>query len=236
MTLYAWARSRRFPSLPAPEVAVLRRRRRGARAGALPLAARSARAADHPAAARPRRVERGALHDRHGRQGLGEGVQRRSLNQRNCGGTEHLSRGLYHSGLTRRSARRAHRASRSRSAERVRRRRLLSRRQPGDEAGRRAWRHGVSGAESGCRRVAGDRARGLHAGHRAARKPHLRVELLPQPAGAHAPQSPHVSRRLRSLGPVEGVVDPAVRRSLHRAASRVSPAPRTTITAPARCA
>ena len=46
MTLYAWARRAALSALPPPEVALLRRRARRARAGALPLAARSAGASD----------------------------------------------------------------------------------------------------------------------------------------------------------------------------------------------
>ena len=86
------------------------------------------------------------------------------LNQRNCGETEHLSRGLYHSGLTHdplfvlreliaRDGIRAHR-----------RRRLLARRQPGAQAGRRPRRRGPAGAEGGVRRVADDGSGGVRGG------------------------------------------------------------------------
>ena len=47
---------------------------------------------------------------------FGRGFNVVRLNMRNCGGTEHLSRGLYHSGPDRRSAVRARRAARSRRA------------------------------------------------------------------------------------------------------------------------
>ena len=78
------------------------------------------------------------------------------LNQRNCGDTEHLSRGLYHSGPDARPAVRHARADRRRRHPRHRRRRLLARRQPDAEAGRRARRRGAAGAEGGLRRVADD--------------------------------------------------------------------------------
>jgi len=100
MTFYAWARSRRFPSLSAPEV----------------------RFFDVTAEARilahchwqPGRLERPTILLLHGLEGSSEahyitgmadkawakGFNVVRLNQRNCGGTEHLSRGLYHSGLT----------------------------------------------------------------------------------------------------------------------------------------
>ena len=99
-TLYAWARPRRFPRLPPP----------------------AARYFDVAADARvlahchwhPRPCEHPTILLLHGLEGssmahymcgisdkawaAGWNVVR--LNQRNCGGTEHLSRGLYHSGLT----------------------------------------------------------------------------------------------------------------------------------------
>jgi predicted alpha/beta-fold hydrolase len=99
-TLYAWAKPRRFPRLPPPTV----------------------RYFDVDADARvlahchwhPRPSERPTILLLHGLEGsslahymcgisdkawaAGWNVVR--LNQRNCGGTEHLSRGLYHSGLT----------------------------------------------------------------------------------------------------------------------------------------
>ena len=99
-TLYAWARQRRFPHLPAP----------------------AARYFDVAADARvlahchwqPNPADRPTILLMHGLEGsslahymcgisnkawaLGWNVVR--LNQRNCGNTEHLSRGLYHSGLT----------------------------------------------------------------------------------------------------------------------------------------
>ena len=110
------------------------------------------------------------------------------LNQRNCGGTEHLSRGLYHSGLTADPLFVLTRAARSRRAVALCRRRLLARRQHHDEARRRARRPRVPGGQGVRRGVAGDRARSLHAIDRAAREPDLRMEFLPQPAGADAPQ------------------------------------------------
>ena len=49
---------------------------------------------------RPRGLEQRPLHARPRRQGIRPGWNAVLLNQRNCGGTEHLSRTLYHSGLT----------------------------------------------------------------------------------------------------------------------------------------
>ncbi len=100
MTVYAWARLRRFPRLPAPEtrhfdVAV------------------NARVLAH-CHWQPDRRDRPTLVALHGLEGsstahymkgMAEKAFRRGfnvvrLNQRNCGGTESLSAGLYHSGLT----------------------------------------------------------------------------------------------------------------------------------------
>ena len=99
MTLFTWGRPRRFPRLPpplrryfdvAPDARVL--------------------AHCHWQAAPARRPTLLALHglegssEAHYMRGLadkafGAGFNVVLLNQRNCGGTEHLSRGLYHSGL-----------------------------------------------------------------------------------------------------------------------------------------
>jgi len=100
MTVFAWARRRAFPSLPSPEARVFE-------------VTSDSRVLAHcywqPArAARPTLL---ALHGLEGSssvhymQGLAAGAWERGwnavlLNQRNCGGTEHLSPGLYHSGLT----------------------------------------------------------------------------------------------------------------------------------------
>lgn len=100
MTVYAWARPRRFPDLPPPEPRIF-------------TISRSTRvlAHCHWQAERHASPTLMALHglegssDAHYMQGLADKAFRRGfnvvrLNQRNCGGTEHLSEGLYHSGLT----------------------------------------------------------------------------------------------------------------------------------------
>ena len=99
-TLYAWVRKRRFPRLPAPV----------ARYFDTALDARVL-AHCHWQAARAGRPTIVLLHGLEGSSlahymggiadkawAAGWNVVR--LNQRNCGNTEHLSRGLYHSGLT----------------------------------------------------------------------------------------------------------------------------------------
>jgi predicted alpha/beta-fold hydrolase len=99
-TLYAWARRRRFPRLPPP---VERHFDTSPDARVLAHCHWHERREEHP-----------ALILLHGLEGSSQahymcGIADKAwaagwnvvrLNQRNCGGTEHLSRGLYHSGLT----------------------------------------------------------------------------------------------------------------------------------------
>jgi predicted alpha/beta-fold hydrolase len=100
MTVFAWARAREFPSLPAPKARLFQ-------------VATDTRVLAHcywqpSRASRPTLV---ALHGLEGSssvhymRGLAAGAWNRGwnavlLNQRNCGETEHLTPGLYHSGLT----------------------------------------------------------------------------------------------------------------------------------------
>ena len=99
-TLYAWARSRRFPRLPEPVARYF---------DVTP----DARVLAH-CHWQPDPSSRPAIILLHGLEGSSHahymaGISDKAwaagwnvvrLNQRNCGGTEHLSRGLYHSGLT----------------------------------------------------------------------------------------------------------------------------------------
>ena len=99
-TLYAWAMPRRFPKLPAPEARYFE-----VADDARVLAHchwHEARAA-HPTLLLLHGLE-GSSHA-HYICGIADKAWARGwnvvrLNQRNCGNTEHLSRGLYHSGLT----------------------------------------------------------------------------------------------------------------------------------------
>ena len=100
MTLYAWARRRVFPALPLPTPRYFD-------------VARDARVLAHCHWQTDRQT-RPTLIALHGLEGSSEAHYMRGLaakawtrgfnvvrlNQRNCGGTEHLSAGLYHSGLT----------------------------------------------------------------------------------------------------------------------------------------
>jgi uncharacterized protein len=100
MTVYAWARPRRFPDLPPPEARFF-----DVAADARVLAHchwHSNRHA-HPTVLLLHGLEGSS--QAHYIEGMADKAWARGfnvvrLNQRNCGGTEHLSRGLYHSGLT----------------------------------------------------------------------------------------------------------------------------------------
>jgi predicted alpha/beta-fold hydrolase len=100
MTVYCWARRRTFPSLPAPEP-----RHFDVEPGTRVLAHcywQSERA-DHPALLALHGLEGSS--SAHYMRGMADKAFARGfnvvlLNQRNCGGTEHLAASLYHSGLT----------------------------------------------------------------------------------------------------------------------------------------
>jgi predicted alpha/beta-fold hydrolase len=99
-TLYAWAKPRRFPCLPAP---IVRHFDVGADARVLAHCHWHERPSDHPTFLLLHGLEGSSL--AHYICGISDkawaaGWNVVRLNQRNCGGTEHLSRGLYHSGLT----------------------------------------------------------------------------------------------------------------------------------------
>jgi predicted alpha/beta-fold hydrolase len=100
MTVYAWARRRHFPELPAPEPRYFH-----VAPDTCVLAVcnwqRDRRA--HPTLLLLHGLEGSS--DAHYMRGIAakawvRGFNVVRLNQRNCGGTEHLCRGLYHSGLT----------------------------------------------------------------------------------------------------------------------------------------
>ena len=99
-TLYAWARPRQLPRLPQP---VSRYFDVAPEARVLAHCHWHERPRDRPTLLLLHGLEGSSL--AHYMRGLSdkawaEGWNVVRLNQRNCGGTEHLSRGLYHSGLT----------------------------------------------------------------------------------------------------------------------------------------
>jgi predicted alpha/beta-fold hydrolase len=100
MTLYGWGNPRHFPRLPAPTVRYFDV---AADARVLAHCHWQPRPWEHPTIV--------ALHGLNGSsdahyvrgiaaKGYARGMNVIRLNQRNCGGTEHLSAGLFHSGLT----------------------------------------------------------------------------------------------------------------------------------------
>ena len=111
MTLYAWARQRQWPQLPAAEPRYFDV---APDARVLALCNWQPGAPTPSGEGGPARDSSPTLLVLHGLEGSGEAHYMRGiadkafaagfnvvrLNQRNCGGTEHLSKGLYHSGLT----------------------------------------------------------------------------------------------------------------------------------------
>jgi predicted alpha/beta-fold hydrolase len=100
MTIYAWARPRRFPELPTP---VERFFDVAADSRVMARCHWQPDAASKPTVLLLHGLEGSS--DAHYMRGIAAKAWQRGfnvvrLNQRNCGGTEHLSRGLYHSGLT----------------------------------------------------------------------------------------------------------------------------------------
>jgi predicted alpha/beta-fold hydrolase len=100
MTVYAWGKPRRFPALPPPQIRYF---------DTAPDTRVVAHCHWQPQPSQHATII--ALHglesssDAHYVRGLADkafaaGFNAVRLNQRNCGGTEHLSQGLYHSGLT----------------------------------------------------------------------------------------------------------------------------------------
>jgi predicted alpha/beta-fold hydrolase len=100
MTVFAWARPRRFPELPAPEERLFQVTDDTRVLGHGYWQRERAR---HPLLIALHGLEgSSAAHYMQGlaRKGHAAGFSVLLLNQRNCGGTEHLGPGLYHSGLT----------------------------------------------------------------------------------------------------------------------------------------
>jgi predicted alpha/beta-fold hydrolase len=100
MTLYAWARPRRFADLPAPATRYFDV---APNARVLAHCHWQATPREHPTLVALHGLEGSS--DAHYMRGIAakawvRGFNVVRLNQRNCGGTEHLSEGLYHSGLT----------------------------------------------------------------------------------------------------------------------------------------
>lgn len=99
-TLYAWAKSRAFPRLPEP---IVRYFDVASDARVLAHCHWHTRPHEHPTLLLLHGLEGSSL--AHYMGGMADKAWARGwnvvrLNQRNCGDTEHLSRGLYHSGLT----------------------------------------------------------------------------------------------------------------------------------------
>ena len=220
MTLFAWARRRHFPRLPAGEA---RRFRIAADTEVLGHC--------HWQPERTRALTVILLHglegssDGHYMLGLADKAWARGfnvvrLNQRNCGGTEHLTRGLYHSGLTA-DPLAVMRALAARRPAAIRLRRLLAGRQPGPEARRRARGRRQRPRRRRRRGVGADRAGHVRRCARTPPQPRLPLELHARAAGADAAEGAALSRGLGYRAAAAHPYRARLRRRLHRAVSRV---------------
>jgi predicted alpha/beta-fold hydrolase len=100
MTIYAWARRRRLPRLPEAEARLFEV---APKTRVLAKCHWQAHRSSHPTLLVLHGLEGSA--DAHYMRGIADkgfaaGFNVVRLNQRNCGGTDHLSEGVYHSGLT----------------------------------------------------------------------------------------------------------------------------------------
>ena len=236
MTLFSWGNPRYFPNLPAPaaryfdvdeETRVLAHCHWQTRPWTAPTLI--------------------ALHglngssDAHYMKGLAAKAYARGmnvvrLNQRNCGDTEHLSAGLFHSGLTADAAFVMEELIAHRRPAGDRRRRIFARRQPGAEAGRRVRRPCARRARGRGGRLADHRDQRVHAGARTARQLALSVEFREGSEAADAAERALLARAVRPVAPRRASRRCAhsTMRSLRRSSD--SRARRITTTAPARCA
>ena len=197
MTLYGWGNPRYFPRLPAPSHPLLRRRAGRARPRRTATGRRGRGRTRRSCCCTASTVERRALHARASpTKAFARGMNVVRLNQRNCGGTEHLSSGLFHSGLTADAAHVIDELTDGRRPAGDRRRRLLARRQPRAEArGRVRATHPPRALRAVC--AVSPISRSACASHALERpeQPDLPVELRPRPEEAHAAEGALLARR-----------------------------------------
>ena len=220
-TLYAWAKPRVFPRLPAP---VARYFDVAPDARVLAHCHWHDRPAEHPTLILLHGLEGSSL--AHYMGGMADKAWARGwnvvrLNQRNCGDTEHLSRGLYHSGLTHDPlfvmreliARDGIRAIAVAGYSLGGNLTLKLAGDLGDAA--------PAGAQGGVRGVTDDGSGGVRAGAGAPVERRLSVEFRPPAQGADATQGCRRSRGLLARTAATHLDGPPVRRGLHRAPPRL---------------
>ena len=235
MTLYGWGNPRYFPRLGAAT-----RRYFDVEADARVLAHChwQARPWEHPTVI--------ALHglngssDAHYMRGIAakafaRGMNVVRLNQRNCGGTEHLSAGLFHSGLT---ADARHVIDELSSVDGLPAIAVAGYSLGGNLALKLAGEFGddaTCGAEGGGGGVTNPGNIRVRPRARTAGQLDLSVELRPRPESPDPPQGAILAGTLRSVEAQGGSHGARLRRGLHRAALRLCRVPKTTTTRPAPC-
>ena len=205
MTVYCWGKPRAFPALPPPSE---RHFDIEPRTRVLAHCHWQRDAAAHPALLALHGLEGSST--AHYMRGIADKAYARGfnvilLNQRNCGGTEALCDGLYHSGLTADAAHVIAEISPRRHRPR-RRRRLFAWRQPRAEARRRLRQRRSAAAQGGLRGITGDGTRRVRARARTPRELHLSMELRARTEGPHAAQGGGASRPIpdRAAAPKSG--------------------------------
>ena len=236
MTVFAWAARRDFPALPVPEARLI-------------AVTSDTHVLAHcywqdQRAACPTLV---ALHGLEGSsgahymRGLADKAYRRGwnavlLNQRNCGGTEHLTPTLYHSGLTA-DPREVMRALAS--SDGLRAFGVVGYSLGGNLALKLAGELRATPdvpASGGRRDLSDDRSRALRPGDRAARELAVSLQLRAKPQGADAAQGRRVAGQFRSVGARSHLAPSAHSTTPIRRRHTGSGTRRTTTTGRAPCA
>ena len=143
------------------------------------------------------------------------------LNQRNCGDTEHLSAGLFHSGLTADPKVRGGGTDRGGRPAVDRRGRIFAGRQPRPEAGRRVRRRRAAADSLVRGGVANPRDQPVRPRAGAPGERSLRVELRARPEAPHEAQRPAAARSVRPQPVTANPHGARIRRGLYRALLRL---------------
>ena len=221
MTVFTWARRREFPDLPAAEPRLFR---------TAPDTQVLAHCFWQPSRATAPTVL--VLHglegssEAHYMRGLAAKAWRRGwnavlLNQRNCGGTDHLTPTLYHSGLTLDPREVIRTLAREDGVQAVG---VIGYSLGGNLAVKLSRRAGRSGPPSRRRRRGGEpdhRSRAVRACDRAPAEHPVSLQLRAEPQAPPAPEGAALAGPLRPAAPRLHLDHSPVRRGLHRPRARV---------------
>ena len=235
MTLYTWSRPRSFPRLPQAESRYFDV---ASDARVLAHCHWQPQTRSHPTLVALHGLE--ASSHAHYMLGLADKAFSRGfnvvrLNQRNCGGTEHLSAGLYHSGLSADPAAVIRELIELDGLGSIA---VVGYSLGGNVALKLAGDYGERGAPAAhvdLRGVADDGSGSMRRRARAAGKYPIRVELRSQPEASNATESTRAARAFRSQSPSSGADGPRVRRDVHRTPTTAFSTPTITTIGRAAC-